>query len=225
MTVADLLSLMSTFDNEVDTSAGGSDETSSIAALNAALQHIQAICAAMPEVLSSRGANPLQTAANVETTPLPNELLRIDALWMLDSTTLFPIYRMGKIQEVGGQSPSIPLISNTTQMTSPGRPSSYYMSGDAIYWDPLPDSVYLIRAYGLWSRQSFVDRHSQFVFPDTLSLSFATFASRYTKMALDDDASDISKLAAEVFTPALRALRRRDRSGPTSRQYAYDHHT
>src|SRR5881394_1687449 len=134
MTVADLLTLMSTFDNEADFSAGGTDESRGIAALNAALQYVQNVCAAMPRVLSARGANPIATAANVEYAAFPSSLLRLDRLWMLDTTSLLPIYPLGQIQEVGGHSPSIPLVGYTNIATGTGRPSSYYADSESIYF-------------------------------------------------------------------------------------------
>lgn len=225
MIVADLLNMTMQFDNEIDASAGGADESRMIISLNMATNYLESVAASLPKVLSRRGDNPIQTAANIESSPCPRDLLRIDKLWMIDTTTNNPIWPMTRIDEVGGHMPALPWPLNYVMNPAPGQPRAYYADSDTLYWLPVPNGVYSVRAYGVWSVDDYVDRDSQFLLPDLCALPIAAFATKYGTIALDDPTDEIQKVAVEMFTPVLRALRRRDRSRPTGKHYENFHTT
>jgi hypothetical protein len=222
--VADLLAMTTSLDNEIDAGAGGADEARMITSLNMATDYFESVAASLPKVLSSRGVNNIQTAALVESSPFPRELLRLDKLWMLDPNNV-PIFPMMRIDEVGGHMPALPWPLNYILNPAPGQPRGYYPDSNTLFWLPVPNQVYQIRAYGLWSVDQYVDRNSAFELPDSCALPIAAFATKYGELALGDATDDVQKVAVEVFTPTLRALRRRDRSRPTGRSYANFHTT
>jgi hypothetical protein len=224
MIVEDLLRFMGSLNNELDTAAGAADEVKALNALNLSKIYVESVAAAMPRIMSARGVETIKTAANTESTPIPEDLLRIDRLWLLDSTSLLPIFPLEPLQETGAHQPPAPWplsIGNT----SPGQIAGYYIDGEHLYWSPPPDAIYQVRAYGLWQRDLFVDRKSAVPFPQILCPVIAAFATRYCLSAVDDPTTDILTIAKEFFAPALRALRKRDRSVPKSRHYERIHTT
>lgn len=229
-TVADVLTTMSALDNELDIGAGGDDEASSIARINVAKRYFEGVAKSMPKVLSSAFLNgALQTiagTANVEYTARPAALLRLDSLWMLDTTAPnLPLYEMEPIKKAGGHRPGLPWPLNYVLATTPGRPGNYYLDSANFFWEPIPDVNYTFRPYGLWSQNAFVARADPWSFPDSLIDPIAAFAVKYGLLAVGDDTSDTQKLAIEMFTPVLRGLREDDRSSPTPRHYQYGHTT
>lgn len=225
MTAADLLAQMSVLNNELDTSAGGQDETRCIGALNLARQYFEGVAATLPRVLSTKGPAPIATTASGEFSALPVTLLRIDKIWALDVSSSLPIWPLKPVQEVGAQSPALPWPLNYTLSPGQGQPRAYYQDSDSLYWLPIPDRIYSMRAYGLWAQSDFVNRASTFPYPLSVALPLSIFAVKYTLAAIDDPIDTIQGLAAEAFTPVLRALRKRDRSIPKSRYYDSVHTT
>lgn len=223
-TAAQLLSYMSGFNNELDTVEDGEDETRALLALNMATDYLEAVAASLPRVLSSIGDNPIHTAAQHESTPFPSDLIRLDKLWALDSNGM-QLWPLDPIPAPGGQSPSLPWPLNMVVGNGQGQPRQYYADDSAIYWAPLPDAAYAVRAYGMWSRPDLEDRAAAFRFPDSLALPLAAFAVKYCLIAIDDPVDAISQVAGETFTPVLRALRKRDRSAAKSRIYDHVHST
>jgi hypothetical protein len=224
MVVADLLNMMGVLDNEIDNSKGGTDEARSILALGMATDYFETVAATLPKVLGSAGVNNIKTQALMESSPFPAELLRLDALWALDVNGV-PIFPMGRIDEVGGHMPALPWPLNYVTTAAPGQPRGYYPNSNALFWLPVPDQIYNMRAYGLWSVPPYVDRETVFPFPDAVALPLAAFAVKYGTVGLDDSSDEIQKIAVETFTPCLRMLRKRDRSKPTGKRYANFHTT
>ena len=99
MIVEDLFTMMSTLNNEYDLTSGGTDESRGLSALNMAIDYMETVAASMPKILSTMGKETLKTAQSIESTPIPNELLRIDRLWALDVSTKLPLYPMRRIDE------------------------------------------------------------------------------------------------------------------------------
>lgn len=231
MIVEDIISFMETLDNELDAVSGGSDETRAIAAINFAIRYCETVAASMPKVLSRRGDETIKTSQNVESTPVPAELLRIDKLFALDPTTKQPLFPMQAIRETGGHTPALPWPLNFVANPSTGQPRGYYVDTDHFFWLPIPDNTYEIRAYGVWQTPTLgsggpeVDRKSPFLLPSVLALPIAAFATKYMDLAVGDDTDAVQKIAVETFSPALRTLKKRDRSAPQSRSYAYTHTT
>lgn len=238
MIIADVLTDMSTLNNELDVSAGGAQEQQAINAVKAAIRYFLTVAASLPRVLSSFPGPPLQgqssappigpyivTAPNIESSPIPNELLRIDRIWALDPNTNIPIFPLKRLHGVGDHTPALPWPLNYVVAPANGQPRAYYPDGSTLYWLPIPDNVYRLRAYGLWSPLPIQDRKSVFPFPDTCVFPIAAFATKYTLVSVNDAPDEVQKIAVEAFTPLLRSLRRRDRSGPMPRHYEYIHTT
>jgi hypothetical protein len=232
--VSDLLSFMSALNNELDINVGGADETRAIVALNMALLYCVTVAASLPHALATPGiGKEIKTAGQKEFSPLPSGLLRIDALFLCDLTpsadgTLRPIFKLSKIFEVGAHMPSLPwplyyVLSSAGPIY--GAPRGYFADDQMIYWDPVPDQVYAIRPYGLWRPEQYKDRNDPIHVNDLLALPIATFAGKYCYTAVGDATDQIQAIATEFFTPALRALRKRDRSRPGQRYYEYMHTT
>lgn len=224
MVIADVLDMMGVLDNEIEIFKGGSDEARSILALGMATDYFETVAATLPKVLSSAGVNPIKTAALMESSPFPTELLRLDGLWALDVNGV-PLFPMERIDEVGGHMPALPWPLSYVTSAAPGQPRGYYPNSNALFWLPVPDQVYSVRAYGLWSVPAYVDRTSAFPFPDMAALPLAAFACKYGTVGLDDASDEIQKVAVETFTPCLRALRKRDRSRPLGKRYESFHTT
>lgn len=235
MIVSDLFTLMTVLNNELDTSAGGSDESRSVNALNLARYYCQTVAASLPRVLvtsAQPGTDPdkgtIRTAGLREWSPIPPELLRIDKLWLLDVSTRLPIRKLVRVDEIGGHAPSLPwpiyyVLSSAGSIN--GMPAAYEVNEGLLWWEPIPDVAYEVRAYGLWSRPLFVDRNSAVLFPEVLAEPLAAFAVKYGLVGIGDATDEMQKIATEAFTPALRSLRRKDRSRPASRHYEYVHTT
>lgn len=235
MIVAELFKHLSVIDNELDLVAGGADESKAIDALNMALEYCQSVAASLPAALSQRGTSTIQTKANTESTACPFDLLRVDRLWLCDlSPPFLPLYPLTPIHEVGGHMPSLPWpLYYTLSSSGPiaGSPRGYYLDSSFIFWDPIPDQAYQVRAYGLWQIPAFKDRESKLQLADgqelpiQLHIPLASFAVRYMLIGVADAPDEAAKLATETFTPALRTLRKRDRSEPKGRRFLYVHTT
>lgn len=230
MIAADILTDIALLNNEADVSENGSDESKALTAISMAIRYCYTVAAAIQGVLGTRGPNPITTTANQEFTPKPAELLRVDSLWALDVVTKRPIWSLRHIQESGGHAPSLPWPLNWVVAPSTGQPYAYDEDAAAWYWVPTPDlSTYEIRANGLWLPDAIADRVSPLNLPGNaatvLQTPLASFASKYMALSVGDDTATLQSLAVETFTPALRALKTRDRSRAQSRQYTYAHST
>ncbi len=230
MIVADVLDTMNVLDNEIDVSDGGADEDRAVAALSIAQRHCVKVASNIKGVLSTFGVNTIKTDANQEWTNKPGTLLRVDSLWALSLDGLKrPIYELDRIDDTGGHMPSLPWPLSWGVSTSPGQPRAYYEDAGQWFWQPVPDVVYQMRAYGLWAPADFDDRNSEIALPGTAAYHLcdplAAYALKYMTMAVDDPIDNLQSLALEMFAPALKALSQRDRSRPKGRQYAYSHST
>lgn len=230
MIVADLFNIMDTLDNEIDLSAGGSDEARAIAALNIAQRHCYKVAAGIKGVMSTFGKNAIKTDAGQEWTNKPPDLLREDSLWALSQDALLrPIYELRRIDDTGGHMPTLPWPLSWAVSSTNGQPFAYYEDAGQWFWSPVPALIYQMRAYGLWAPADFKDRDSGVTWPGNAAYhlcdAVAAYALKYMTMAVDDPTDNLQALALEMFAPALKALSQRDRSKGKSRRYEYTHST
>lgn len=221
-TVADLLTLMGALNNELVVSSSGTDEARAILALTAAQHYFETIAASYPRVLQS--TTTAVTAASTETTTYSTSLLRLDAIWLLDANSR-PMYKLKKIFEVGGHVPSLPWPLQVSLAAGPGAPNGYYANMEQFYWLPLPSGVSTLRIYGLLEKTEFALRTDDFNYPKRTKLALAQFANKILQIAVGDGASDLDTLAAELFGPLMRSLKKFDRSEASPRVYNDVHST
>lgn len=221
MQISDVLDQMEVLDNELSAGSSEADEARAITALVMTQRSFEALVATLPLVL--RTSNTVPTAANTERTDWPSTLLRLDSIWMVDGATSLPTYELDPIHEVGGHigaSPPWPLLASYGQA---GRPIKYWADEAYFYWAPLPDAVYTLRTYGFYSRDVPTTRSSTFNFPNHLAFPFATMATRILSLGVGDSTDEYQALAAEIFGPSLKALRKKIRNQPTPRYYSRVH--
>mgnify|MGYP001578866723 CR=1 FL=1 len=222
-TVADILGLMELIDNELETASGEVDETDAITACIQAQHYLETLAASMPKILQST-VN-VTTTNDTETTTWTSSILRLDAIWFLDSNSR-PIRKLARIDEVGGHVPSLPWPFQVTLPTfGTGAPFAYYGNMANFYWLPRPDGTHTLRVYGFIEQTRFTVRTSAVSYPYRLHLPMAQFAAKLMSVGVNDDTMDLDRLAAQVYTPALRQLRKFDRGGPRGRHYTEFHTT
>lgn len=222
-TVADLLTVMGVMNNELDTSSGGLDETRSINALTIAQHYFETVAAALPDCLGN--STTVTTTASTETTAWPAALLRLDAVWFLDDTNSKPVYKLKRITEIGGHTPSLPWPLQVTLATGTGGPRGYFTNMTNFYWMPLPDATHTLRVYGLLQQAEFAARTEAYTYPTRCKNAIANFAVKVMSIGIGDDKGDLDELASSIFMPLLRGLRKFDRSEPMPRGYNYEHTT
>jgi len=220
----DLLNRMELLDPELQLQAGETDVTRGLLSLNVAQDHFEAVVAVHPTLMGG-GKGTVTTAASTETTTFPTGVLRIDDLWMLDSTTLLPSYRMTDLQKTGAHRQNANWFYNLVASgTSPGVPSAYWTNGSQIFWSPLPSGVNSIRWYGFQVAAD-ITASGTFAYPDIVMLPLAIFATKVLTVGLDDGPQDLSALAQETFNPVIDALSNFNRTGAASLNYDYSHDT
>ena len=236
MTVAELLARVAVYDAELRTGSSATHEAIATRALNMAQDALEAIIASLPKVMQNFGTS--TTTANVEYTDWPNDLttgeqlLRLDALWMLDADGN-QLYMMEDYTVVGGHFPQAPPPLNlviSTVSPQQGRPRGYYSSGPGgqFSWSPEPDVVYTLRWWGFRSKTNLIapsTASANFAYPDILADVVAAGAVRAIRVGRDDPTEVIAALVAEMREPALRALKRTNRQQPQGRSYREVHTT
>lgn len=222
-TLADVLSLMPLFNNGLNTGAGGKDEARGILACTTAQHYFETLCATYPRIFQDTVT--AATVANTEATAWNTALLRLDAAWLLDVGTGRPIRRLQRIEDVGGHVPQLPWPLQLTFSSGVGAPAGYYANMRNFYWMPLPADVQTLRLYGLLEQSEFVNRNSAFNYPNRCKAAFAEFASKMLINSVGDDTTDADALAAAIYKPLLKQLRKFDRSEPHGRYYTEVHTT
>lgn len=223
MIVEELLALMPMFNNALRVGNGEKDEQLAILALTTAQHYFETIAATYGRVLGSTIT--VSPSTNTETTTYPTSLLRLDSVWLLDSTTLQPIRRLARIETSGGHAPSLPWPLQLVMQASTGAPVSYFADMRNFYWLPLPDQAQTLRVYGLLEQDEFVTRLSTFNYPARCKAPLASFAVKILKTSVDDDTSGVDALAAAMFGPLMKGLKSFDRSEPHGRSYGEVHDT
>lgn len=225
-TVQDLLNTMALVNNELQITPGGADVANGILALTHAQHYFEMMASSMPRVLSTGlVANNVATALNIETSPWSSMLTRLDAAWYLDNNGN-PVRKLKRIVEFGGHVPSLPWPLQIALTASwGGAPFGYYADMNQFFWLPRADNIYAIRIYGFFTQAEFVLATDNFNYPPACKLPIAQMAARMLATAVGDDSMEYDKLAAIVFRPLLRQLRKFDRSEPMPRFYSEFHTT
>lgn len=223
MLVSGLLSKMLVLDNELDIDANGADESRAISALDMAQDAFEGVIANVPGLLGTVSDVLIATVANQEYTAWPTTLLRLDNLFLLDANGK-QRWKVNIIQDVGGQAPSLTWPFSTSS-SSPGAPREAFTNRANFYWGPIPDAIYSMRAFGLFSKADITARGETFAYPDLVSLPMAAYAVRLMEMGIDDPSDELKGLAEETFNPAIKALSRPVRQGPQTRVYKEVHTT
>ena len=230
--VQDIFDTIMALDNERDLIAGGDEVARGIVILNTVAKAVEAEAATIEGVLTTQDL--LYTAENVETTDWPTNLLRLDALWLVDENTNRPAYEITPIQGIGNH---VPGLSGWSQLitgfgasiSAVGKPQEYSSSGPGgqFYWSPLPNGEYWVRAYGLWARNDdyFADADDTFPYPSIMRLPFAAFCSELFKTGLDRDLVAIQNLSEKHFKKVWKSLKKFNRTEPLSRVYSEIHVT
>lgn len=221
-TWADVLGYMEMLNNELEAGSGEDDEVSALVACVAAQHMFEAIAASLPKTLATV-VNTTTTTANTETTTWPTALLRLDGIFVLDSSGKV-VRKIERMQEVGSHAPSMPWPLNLVSPAG-GTPSGYFTDMANFYWLPLPDASYTLRIHGLFEASEPTVRASSFVYPKRCKLAMAQMAVFLMKFGVDDTKGDLDKLGERIFRPLLRGLRKFDRSGPVDKHYDSVHTT
>lgn len=223
MTIATLLSRMAILDNELAVGVAGADESRAITALDMAQDYFESVAATLTPLFGRTGT--FTTTANTEETTWPSTLLRLDALWRLNSNSK-PVAKLEPIDEAGEQALGAPWpISLAVATAVSGAPREYFTNRTSFFWRPTPDAIYTLRWYGMASADDITARAETFAYPDMIATPVASFATRLLKTGLGDPTEELQALAVETFTPALKALARYDRTRPTGRFYTRVHRT
>lgn len=220
-TVADVLGLMELLDAELETGSAEVDEALAIRAITQAQHYFEMLCAIMPHVLQSTVT--ASTVASTETTAWSTGLLRFDKMQLLDSNSR-PVRDIESIHEVGGHVPGLPWPLQLSAVGS-GVPFAFYGNMTSFYWLPLPAGVVTVRVYGFIEAARFTLRTDSVTYPYRCHLGLAQFACKLLSLGVADSTAELDTLAAQVFGPMLKQLRKFDRSKPRSFHYQRIHST
>lgn len=228
MIIATVLDRMTLGDVELRVGAKQPDEARALTALDTVQDWMEAVIASEPKILQTDGT--LTTTANQEYTTWPSGLMRLDALWYLDtsSTPNVPAFEVDLIQQTGGHRPSLawPYSAVILPGTGTGVPREASPVGvSKINWSPVPNAVYTYRYYGFVAATSITVRTQTYAYPDHLSFAHAMFAAKLLRLSKDDAISDLESEAKGAFAPSIRALRKPVRVGPSPRTYGEIHST
>lgn len=200
---------------------GESDQALGLVAANMAVDYMESVFALHPGFYGD-SVGTVSTTANIETTNVPQGLLRLDKLQYLDASTLRPRWDVDVIFETGGHAPSGSWLDAVTSTT--GSPRKAWTNGRKFYWDPLPDDTHQIRWYGLQAAADLTAGGS-FTYPDICLTPLAAMAVRLLRTGLDDPIDAYQQLAEELFQPVVQALSRFNRTRPQSFLYDSVHTT
>lgn len=218
-----LLDMMEVLNQELQLQTSESDQTRGLAALNMAQDYFESLASQYPRVLGDTTAD-VVTVNNTETTNWPDKFLRLDRMQYIDSTTSRPGWDLVDIRKVGGHATTRYWPWNVVSSTqSGGKPRGYYTNGGNIYWAPLPDGAYTVRAYGFKQADAITVTTWTHYYPDTVFLPIAAFATQLLKIGVDDDPVNVKTLADQCFGDAIKSLRASVKDGPTPWVYTQVH--
>lgn len=228
MTIATLLDRMVLGDVELRVGARQPDEARALTALDTVQDWLEAVIASEPKLLQTDST--LTTTANQEYTTWPSGLLRLDALWYVNtsSTPNLPAFEVDIIQQTGGHRPALawPMSSVILPGTGTGVPREASVVGvSKINWSPIPNAVYTYRWYGFIAATDITVRTQTYAYPDHLSVAHAMYAAKLLRLSKDDAIDALQAEAQAAFAPSIRALRKTVRVGPSPRTYSEIHTT
>ena len=218
-----LLNWMELLHPELNLQSGEEDVVKGLLALNAAQDLFENHAAQYGEFLGSKTGT-FNTTSSTESTTYPTGVLRVDKLQYLDPSTSRPAWTLTDHTQVGGHAgygywPSSLVSSSTT-----GVPRAYWTDGTNVYWDPLPSGTHTIRWYG-FQRLSDITAGGTFGYDDSVIVPLATIAVKMLRIGLDDDVTQYTELATEVFNSVLDSLSNFRRDTPKRPLYRYRHDT
>lgn len=221
----DLLNYMEDLFPELQLQPGEVDVNKGLRCLNAAMRLFESNAAQYTNFLGGQ-IGYVTTAQNVEFTPYPTGLLRVDRLDFIEPTTNYPSYRLTALYIPGSHSNRyrffpFNLIGGT--LTS-GAPRSYWTDGRNFYWDPIPDNDYSVRWYGYLQAPQ-LTAAGTFQYPEIAAYPIAVVAARMSRMGLDDDISQYVALGKDVFNPLLDAMGVFNADAAPVYEFAYSHDT
>lgn len=217
-----LLNIMEDLNGELQLQTGEAGVAKGLRALNGAQDLFETVIAQCAQVLGGQIGTVSQTS-NVESTAYPVGLLRLDALWFVDSTNR-PVWKLKPISETGNHGGTSYWLMNLVANTTTGKPRAYWTDGSNIYWEPLPDAVNTVRWYGFKSAAD-ITASGTFTYPDVVIYPLATLASRIVKTSLDDAPTDLVTLAKDFFDPLVATLSQFNRDGAQGMIYERYHDT
>lgn len=222
-TFQDVLDTMEVLNQELQLQPGEAHSGKGLIALNRSIEHFESLLALVPDVMGS-STGTLTTTPNSETTPLPDGLLRLDALWLLNDEGK-PILKLDPIQETGKHAVSVgwPYSIGYPYLIS-GAPNGYWENGTDIYWSPTPSRLYTVRWYGYQSVGP-VEASDPLPFRSICILPLAIFAGEIMKIGVDDSPNDLMGLAQKVFNPTIQTLSAYSRERGKGLEYRYTHDT
>ena len=229
MNIATLLGDMTVFDNELQVEADAVDEARAIRAINIVQRWFEAIAAGDGEAFQTYGT--ITQTANTEVTSWPTDLLRLDDLWLMDTTVTpnLPTARLDPIYETGGHRPSTVGITEIVALSlATGKPSRYWATqppGGKIFWEQIPDAANTIRWYGMVAATAYTARSDTFSYPPSCATVFSQQAAKLLRIGRDDSVSDLRVEAAGSLRDALHASRNWRSTGPVGRAYQDVHTT
>lgn len=221
-TTADILDLMELLDAELETGVGEPDEAAGIAAANQAQHYLEALCAITPRAFQS--VTTASTVANTETTTWTTGLLRFDKMQLLNASGRI-VRDIDSIQEFGGHAPSLPWPLQISIVEAVGEPYAFYGNMSSFYWLPIPSGVHTVRVYGFIEQARLTARATAVYYPYRAHLAMAQFACKVLSISVGDGGADFDQLAAQVYGPLLKQLKKFDRSRPRSFHYRNVHTT
>jgi hypothetical protein len=206
---------------ELQVQPGEDGVVKGLTALNMAQDYLESVLALHPQTFGD-SAGTVVTTPQSETTPYPLDLLRIDALWRLDSAGR-PNVPVDLSQMAGGQGTSSDWPWSMANVAY-GKPLEAWTNGRLFYWSPVPDAVYTLRWYGLQAQPD-ITASSTFAYPDIALTPLSTLAARLIRVGLDDSAEQLKGVADELFTPVVAAMKGFRRDRPQTLTYSRVHVT
>lgn len=199
-----LLDTMELLDQELQLQSGEGDVARALVALNRAQDHLEALLVREPRAKGDT-IGTLTASDGTETTSFPTGVLRIDRLQRLDSSTNRPISPDLSFLGFVGSHTNTAVADLTGSLTEEGPPAGWWTNGSSIFWQPLPDTNYTIRWYGLQA-QSDITATGTFGYLDYVILPLATLACKLMNIGLDDPTEAHDTLAEQIFRPVIEAM-------------------
>lgn len=218
-----LLNMMEVLHPELQLQPGEADVTKGLLALNAAQDYMESLLALQPQ-LKGDTIGTITATANNEVTQFPASVLRLDAIQMLNASSV-PVYDLQPIRDTGGHVTNndvLGFIANGGGAT--GAPTAYWTDGSYIFWSPKPDTSYTLRWYGFQAATD-LTANGTFLYQDVCMLPMATAAVRIYRTGLDDDVSQYAKLGQDLFEPVINLLSNFSRERAAGFKYRYVHET
>lgn len=205
---------------ELQLQVGEQDVSRGLIAANMAQDYMESVFALHPGIFGD-SVGTMTTTANTETTTFPTGLIRLDKVQRLDDNGRV-VADLDPQRSAGGHAPNSDWLTTAAMVTA--APKYYWTNGRAFYWDPIPDQTYTLRWTGM-QQQTDLTASGTFLYPDICLNPIASFAVKVIRTGLDDDASSLGSLAAELFEPVVAALSNFRREGPQALVYRYLHTT